>query len=82
MSTPKIAGLKPIKIETEKGKDFYWCSCGLSQNQPYCDGSHSVTDLTPLCVTPEESGRAFLCTCKQTKNPPYCDGTHSQFRDK
>ena len=77
MSKPKIADRKPIKVEVKKGEDQYWCACGLSNNQPYCDGSHRTTDITPVKFTPEETGEAYLCMCKHTKNPPYCDGTHA-----
>lgn len=76
MSEPKIADNKPIKVELEKGKEKYWCACGLSNNQPFCDGSHRTTSITPIKFIPEKTGEAFLCMCKHTKNPPYCDGTH------
>jgi CDGSH-type Zn-finger protein len=82
MDKPKIADRKPIKVEVKKGEDQYWCACGLSNNQPNCDGSHRNTDITPVKFTPEESGDAYLCMCKQTKNPPYCDGTHATLKDK
>lgn len=76
MNTPEIGGTKPIKIEEETGTEYYWCSCGKSSNQPFCDGSHAGTGFEPKCIVPEKTGRAFLCTCKQTANPPYCDGAH------
>ena len=82
MADPKIADTKPMKIEEEAGKEYYWCACGQSQNQPYCDGSHAGTEFEPMCVEPDSSGRAFLCTCKHTETPPYCDGTHKKFRGK
>ncbi|MEX0274926.1 MAG: glutamate synthase-related protein [Flavobacteriaceae bacterium] len=77
MNKPKIVERKPIKVNLEKGAERYWCACGLSHDQPYCDGSHRTTDITPLGFTPEEDGDAYLCMCKHTKNPPYCDGTHT-----
>ncbi|MEM7161194.1 MAG: glutamate synthase-related protein [Bacteroidota bacterium] len=79
MVKPTIADNKPIKVELNKGEEKYWCACGLSANQPYCDGSHRTTDITPLKFEAEESGEAYLCMCKQTKNPPYCDGTHAKI---
>lgn len=80
MSQPKIAAYKPIKVDLKKGEDQYWCACGLSNNQPYCDGSHRTTSITPIKFTPEETGESYLCMCKHTKNPPYCDGTHASLK--
>ena len=82
MSKPKIADRKPIKVELKKGDENYWCACGLSNNQPYCDGSHRTTDITPKKFIAEESGDAYLCMCKHTKNPPYCDGTHATLKEE
>ncbi|MFT5833458.1 MAG: glutamate synthase domain-containing protein 2 [Cognaticolwellia sp.] len=82
MDKPKIVDRKPIKVEVTKGEDQYWCACGLSNNQPYCDGSHRTTNITPLKFTPEESGDAYLCMCKHTKNPPYCDGSHATLKEE
>ena len=82
MDKPNIAGRKPIKVQLEKGETKNWCACGLSSNQPYCDGSHRKTDIKPKQFVAEESGDAFLCMCKQTKNPPYCDGTHAKLPAK
>lgn len=81
MDQPKIAGRKPAKVTLKKGEEQYWCACGLSQNQPFCDGSHRSTDITPKAFVAEENGDAFLCMCKHTKNPPYCDGTHAQLKE-
>ena len=79
MSEPRIAAREPIAVELEKGEEYYWCKCGRSKNQPFCDGSHAGTDFTPLAFTAEESGEAWLCRCKHTGNPPFCDGTHAQL---
>jgi CDGSH-type Zn-finger protein len=76
MSEPKIAAKHPIKVNLEAGKTYHWCSCGLSQNQPFCDGSHKSTEFKPLAWQATESKEAWLCQCKRTKNAPYCDGTH------
>ena len=81
MSKPKIAGRKPVMVQLEKGEEKYWCACGLSNGQPYCDGSHRTTDIKPVNFVAEESGNAALCMCKQTKNPPYCDGSHATLSD-
>ncbi len=69
----------PIQTELEAGKQYYWCRCGLSKKQPFCDGSHKDTGITPLAFTADESKSAWLCTCKKTSNPPYCDGTHKEI---
>jgi glutamate synthase domain-containing protein 2 len=82
MSKAKIADRKPIKVELKEGDENYWCACGLSKNQPYCDGSHRTTDITPLPFVAKESGDAYLCMCKQSKNPPYCDGTHAKLKEE
>ena len=67
---------KAMPVEVEAGKTYYWCSCGESKGQPFCDGSHKGTEFTPRKYTAEESRKVFFCACKQTKNPPFCDGTH------
>ncbi|WP_028492557.1 glutamate synthase-related protein [Thioalkalivibrio sp. ALE19] len=77
MSRPVIAALEPRGVELEKGKEYYFCRCGRSANQPFCDGSHAGTGLGPLAFTAQEDGEAFLCQCKQSGNLPYCDGTHA-----
>ena len=79
MAKPEIADNKPIAVTLEKGKEYYWCACGRSQNQPFCDGSHRGTEFTPAVFKAEEDGEAWLCMCKHTGNPPYCDGTHAKL---
>lgn len=79
MSKPTIADNKPIAVTLEKGEEHYWCACGRSQNQPFCDGSHRGTEFSPLGFKAEEDGEAWLCMCKHTANPPYCDGTHARL---
>ncbi len=76
---PKMAKKGPYAVELEAGKEYHWCTCGESNNQPFCDGSHKEGKFTPLSFTPKESGKAFLCGCKKTKNPPFCDGIHSKL---
>lgn len=77
MDKPKVAGKSPIAVEIIAGKSYSWCTCGLSANQPFCDGKHKEgTDFTPLRMTAEESKTVYLCTCKQTANPGFCDGSH------
>lgn len=73
---PIIAQKAPYPVEVEAGKTYYWCACGKSQKQPYCDGSHKGTSFTPVQFTAEESKTAWLCGCKHAANKPFCDGAH------
>lgn len=79
MSKPIIAYNKPTKVELTKGQEYYFCTCGKSQSQPFCDGSHAGTSFKPKAFTAEQNGDAFLCACKHTANAPFCDGSHKQF---
>ncbi|WP_220719316.1 glutamate synthase-related protein [Agarivorans litoreus] len=79
MTKPIIADDKPNKVSLTKGDQYYFCSCGRSKSQPFCDGSHAGTGLSPKAFTAEESGDAYLCACKTTGNSPFCDGSHKQF---
>ncbi|MBI4858364.1 MAG: CDGSH iron-sulfur domain-containing protein [Acetobacterium woodii] len=76
MEKAQVAGKEPIGVEVKAGETYYWCACGRSSNQPFCDGSHEGTSFKPLAFTAEKDDTVYLCVCKQTKNPPYCDGTH------
>jgi len=76
MDLPKRAGDGPIACELEKGKKYAWCTCGLSDNQPYCNGAHKGTDYRPMVQEAEKTGTHYLCACKATKNGPFCDGSH------
>lgn len=78
---PVVANNKPSKVELVKGEDYYFCACGQSSNQPFCDGSHAGTDFKPMQFTAEEDGDAYLCQCKHSANLPFCDGSHKQFDD-
>ncbi len=69
---------KPYAVDVEAGETYYWCACGRSKNQPYCDGSHKDTGFKPTAFTAEKTEKAYLCGCKKTANAPFCDGTHSK----
>lgn len=77
MSEPVIAATTPASVALEAGKDYFYCTCGRSDDQPFCDGSHQGTSFTPMKFQVEKSGKAALCRCKRTADPPYCDGSHA-----
>jgi CDGSH-type Zn-finger protein len=72
-----IAQKGPYAVELEAGKEYYWCACGKSKSQPFCNGSHHGTEFVPKVFKAEESETAYLCGCKHTNNPPFCDGSHT-----
>ena len=76
---PLIAKKIPANIHLEKNKKYFWCSCGRSKNQPFCDGSHVGTNLSPKEFIAESTGKFSLCQCKSTANPPFCDGSHAKL---
>ena len=79
MTEPVVAQKAPYAVEVEAGKTYFWCACGRSSNQPFCDGSHKDTGLSPVKFAAEEAGRVFFCGCKRTGAPPLCDGTHAKL---
>ncbi len=78
MPEPKIAGTKPAVLKLEPGT-YFWCACGRSANQPYCDGSHAGTGITPVQFEVTDPRTAAVCMCKRTADRPYCDGSHSKL---
>ena len=79
MTSPKMTQKSPYQVDLEAGKSYWWCACGHSKNQPYCDGSHKGSEFTPLKFDATESGTKFLCGCKHTAGKPFCDGTHGKL---
>jgi CDGSH-type Zn-finger protein len=76
---PEIGGRKPIPIDVEAGKSYWWCACGRSKSQPFCDGSHKGTLFQPQEYKPEKSEQAFFCACKRSQHQPLCDGSHKKL---
>lgn len=76
MPEPHIAQRGPYAVEVEAGKEYWWCRCGQSKNQPFCDGSHQAGPFRPLRYHAQRSGTLYLCGCKHTAAPPLCDGSH------
>ena len=73
---PQIAQKAPYPVEVEAGKSYFWCACGKSAKQPFCDGSHKGSSFAPVKYTAEESKKVFFCGCKHSAKTPLCDGIH------
>lgn len=78
MSEPLSPQNAPYPVDVEQGKNYYWCSCGRSQKQPFCDGSHKETGFQPVKFSAEKTETVYLCGCKKTAKSPFCDGTHNK----
>ncbi len=81
MASPKIAAKFPAKVTLEPGT-YFWCACGKSKNQPFCDGSHRGSEFSPVVFKIAEKQDAWLCQCKHSGNKPYCDGSHKKLQDE
>ena len=75
----EISQKAPFAVEVEVGNNYYWCSCGKSKSQPFCDGSHQGSEFTPVEYKATESETVYFCGCKQSSNQPLCDGSHSSL---
>jgi CDGSH iron-sulfur domain-containing protein 3 len=78
MSNPVRAAETPYAIDVEAGKSYYWCACGQSRKQPFCDGSHAGTAFTPVKYDATAARKVYFCGCKATANQPLCDGSHGK----
>ena len=76
MDKALVAQKSPYQVDVEAGRSYFWCACGRSAKQPFCDGSHKGSAFVPQLFKAEESASIWLCGCKQTKSSPMCDGTH------
>jgi CDGSH-type Zn-finger protein len=79
MAEPTVAAKAPIAIDVEAGKTYWWCSCGRSQKQPFCDGSHKGSEFVPRQYTAEASTKLWFCACKASGKAPLCDGSHKKL---
>ena len=75
-AVPEIGGRQPLAIDVEAGKSYWWCACGRSKKQPFCDGSHKGSGFTPVEYKPAADEEAWFCACKRSGKKPMCDGTH------
>ena len=78
MSSPTIAQKAPYAVDVQAGRKYFWCACGRSASQPFCDGSHTGTGLTPVKYDAEASKTLYFCGCKATGGAPFCDGSHNR----
>lgn len=88
INLPKLAACSPAMMKVAPGKVYSWCTCGLSQKQPLCDGAHKCIEPTinelgeavlpyrSLKMEFDKEEEVWFCQCKQTKTPPFCDGSH------
>ena len=79
MSQATIAQKAPYGVAVEAGKSYYWCACGRSKTQPFCDGSHKGSEFSPMEYTAAEAGTVYFCGCKQSTTRPLCDGSHKKL---
>lgn len=76
MAEPAMPRKNYYAVDLEPGQEYWWCACGLSQSQPFCDGSHKGSEFRPKKLVVGEAMTLYLCGCKKTQDQPYCDGTH------
>ena len=77
--TPEFGGRRSIRVTVEAGKTYYWCACGRSKSQPFCDDSHIGTSFEPVEFTAQKSEDVWFCSCKRTGKAPICDGSHKKY---
>ncbi len=78
-ASPPICQKMPFKESVVEGRTYWWCACGRSKKQPFCDGSHAGTGFQPVAHKAKATGDAYFCGCKRTEKAPLCDGTHARL---
>tara|TARA_B100001057_G_C22772872_1_gene920336 strand:+ start:719 stop:964 length:246 start_codon:yes stop_codon:yes gene_type:complete len=78
---PNISQKNSYVVDVQKGKKYFWCACGLSQNQPFCDGSHKTTGFSSIPYTATKTGKVHFCGCKNSSKKPLCDGSHTKLKE-
>ena len=79
MTAPVIASKTPLPMDVEAGKTYWWCTCGKSAKQPFCDGSHKGSEFVPMKYDANKTGKVWFCGCKHTAKAPMCDGSHKNL---
>ncbi|MCI4678468.1 CDGSH iron-sulfur domain-containing protein [Rhodoblastus acidophilus] len=79
MTEPVVAQKSPFPVEVEEGKTYFWCACGKSAKQPFCDGSHRGSAFAPIAYEAEKAGKVWFCGCKHSEKKPLCDGAHKRL---
>jgi CDGSH-type Zn-finger protein len=79
MAEAIVARKSPYAVEVKAGAVYWWCRCGRSQNQPFCDGSHKETGFTPVHFEAKKDETVYFCGCKTTNTQPLCDGSHKKL---
>jgi CDGSH-type Zn-finger protein len=79
MAEPVAAQKAPYAVEVESGKTYFWCACGRSRKQPFCDGSHTAVGMAPVKFQADATKKVYLCGCKSSASKPFCDGTHARL---
>ena len=76
---PLMTQKEPYAVDVSEGETYYWCACGRSKNQPFCDGTHQGTGIEPIAFEAQKSETVYLCGCRKSANKPSCDGTHNSL---
>jgi CDGSH-type Zn-finger protein len=79
MSNPDIPQKAPYPVNVEAGKSYWWCACGRSKDQPFCDGSHKGSEFSPVEYKATTTGTVYFCGCKHSGNGALCDGSHKSL---